>query len=211
MKKIKIFAAILGVLFSLQAISSAISPVVINESKAVNENTTEQVKMTGGPGGALFADKFDALAKRYEKNLRGCVPAHFSQYLDIFGLKINLNIDINGWKEGKCEYRATANVPAIGDDIRETFGLTVTDEQFAKLKPVGECHFDQEQLNVAIDALLSEPKNTVKGDKKIGKKRETTPEEEKFMMMVMTQNVCQFTNKDEVLQQFNEMFGPQVK
>ncbi len=211
MKKIKIFAAGLVVLLSLQAISSAISPVAINEPKAVNENTTEQVKLTGGPGGALFADKFDALAKRYEKNLRECVPAHFNQYLDLFGLKINLSIDINGWKEGKCEYSATANVPAIGDDIRETFGLTVTDEQFARLKPVGECHFDKDQLNIAVDALLSEPKDAMKGDKKISKKRETTPEEEKFMAMLMTQNVCQFTNKEEVFRQFEEIFGLQSK
>lgn len=207
MKIIKALATGLVCLLSIQAISTAISPVVTNEPKSVNENTTEQVLKTGGPAGALYTEKFDKLAKRYEKNLRECVPAHFKQYIDLFGLKININIDINGWKNNKCEYRAEANVPAIGDDIRESFGLTVTDEEFAQIKPVGECHFNQEQLNIAIDALVSEPKNQGQSHKKLSKKRETTPEEAKFMQMIMTQQVCQFTNKDEVLKQFDELFG----
>ena len=204
MKLIKIFT--IGIiLLSIQAISTAISPSAINEPMLVNDNFTEQIKQNDSGLSPLYSDKFGLLTKRYEKNLRQCVPAHFNQYLDLFGFKLSINIDINGWIDNKCEYKASANIPSLGDDIRQVYGLKISDEQLSKIKPVGQCQFNQDQLNIAVDALLSAPKESSKLSK-TNKNREKTPEEEKFMAMLTTEKVCKFLNKEEVLNQIQEIF-----
>jgi len=196
----------------------AIQPVSVTEQKSLNEQTAVQLKKSAGPGGAIFMDKLDVLTQRYTENMRNCVPFHFNQYLDLFGLKIYFNIDINGWIDNKCEYKITGNISAIGNDIREVFDVKIADEQISKIKPVIECHFDKTQLNTMIDAFISHNSQTETTVSKMlespekrlkNSKYQLTPEEEKLMLMLMSDNVCQVPNKDEIIQQFTELMQSQ--
>ena len=185
----------------------------------VNENTTEQIKKTGGPGGAMFFEKFDALSKRYNENFANCEQLHFDQYLDFFGLKIKIKFDINGWIDNKCEIKAFANVPAIGKDIRQVFEVKATDEQIAAIKPEVECHFTKDQLKIVIDAVVARSaqneaalkKMMESPEKALETKRQMTPEEEKLVAMLMTENACKIPNKDELMKQFMDLTTPKAE
>ena len=215
MKILKAITTLSVLLLTSGAISSAISPVSINEPQLVNENTTRQVQMTGGPGGALFFDKFEQLNQRYSNNFNNCVPLHFDQYIDLFGFKMKIKFDINGWIGDKCEVKAFANVSSLGKDIREVFEVKAADEQIAAIKPAVECHFTKDQLKTVIDAYTARTKQNEAAistflespEKAIEKKREVTPEETKLMMMLMTENACTIPNKDTLKKQIDELFG----
>lgn len=212
MKNIKLFVAAALIFAVTQLVSVAIQPIAINEPALVNENTAEQVKSTGGPGGALYYDKFAKLSERYTNNLRECVPAHYGQYIDLFGFKLSINMDINGWINDKCEYKFTANVGSIGKDIREVFEIKVSDEKIAQLKPVAKCNFTKAQLNTLVDAIIARNKQeslsklVESSDKKLKtEKPQLTPEEEKLAMMLLTENACAITNKEEMMKLWDEI------
>lgn len=212
-----IMMIICALVFFTQNMSSAISPVAINEPQMVNENVANQVKKTGGPAGVLYHEKFDMLTKRYNENLRNCVPLHFNQYIDIFGLKIYFNFDINGWVNNKCEIKISGNIKSVGKDIREVYEIKVSDEQLAQINPVVECNFTKDQLAIAVDALVSRNKQSEIALKKmmsapekaISLKKQYTPEEEKFFKTMMSENVCQLQNKDELMRKIEKIITPE--
>lgn len=210
-------------IFILQIATGAIQPMSVNEPQLVIEHTVKEAKSPDSPTGLFFADKFDQLGKRYNNNLKNCVPVHWHDYLDIFGFKLNLSIDINGWIDGKCEYKITGNIPSIGKDIREVFEVKATDEQIAAIKPMLECHFTKPQLEMfwntminsagertgaksdsekAISNMMDAPQKDVKKPQK-----ELSPEEQKLAMMFMTENICTVPNKEDVMNKFNEIIG----
>ena len=215
MRILKAITTLSILLLTAGTISSAISPVAINEPQLVNGNTAQQVMQTGGPGGALFMEKFDKLGLRYNENFRNCVPLHFDQYVDIFGLKIKIKFDINGWINGKCEMKAFTNVMSLGKDIREVFDIKASDEQIAAFKPAVECHFTKDQLKIAVDAYVARSKQNETAlsklmespEKAVSQKREITPEEAQLMAMLMTENVCVIPNKDLLKKQIDEIMG----
>lgn len=212
MKK-QLFAMILTLIIGAQ-ISVAMQPVSVNEPQMVNEDTAVQARKNNEEMNKFSAEKLDLLGKRYRDDMYECVPFHFNQYIDFFGLKIAFNIDINGWVENKCEYKISAQVKSIGKDIREVYEIKATDEQIAKFDPKIECYFTKEQLRVLVDGLLSTSTDN-KGalgkmldpDKKLKTKQtpQFTPEEEKLATMIMTENVCSIPNKDELMKQFEEL------
>lgn len=216
MRNFKILVGAALLIFGAQVLTKAIQPVGINQTQQVNEQTAVQLEKTPGPGGALYFDKFEKLTRRYENDFRQCVPMHFNQYLDLFGLKFTFNADINGWNNDKCEYRVLARVDAIGNDIREVFNIKATDEKISQFAPRIECNFNKEQLNTLVDAVISYNKQLAKNSakmlenpekrlKSISKKREYTPEEEKLMLMLTTENVCSIPNKEELMKMIDEM------
>lgn len=215
MRILKTITTLSVLLLTTGVIAGAISPVSVNEPQLVNENTAQQVLKTGGPGGALYMDKFDILGKKYTENFRNCVPLHYDQYMDIFGLKIKLKFDINGWIDSKCEVKAFVNVLGLGKDIREVFEIKASDEQLAAIKAAVECHLTKEQLNIAIDAFVARnAKNEAalsammeSPEKAISKKREMTPEETRLAQMLFTENACTIPNKEVLKQQINDLMG----
>jgi hypothetical protein len=216
MRNLKIFAILTIMLIGAQ-ITTAIQPVVINEPQLVNEDTVIQARKSNDNLNKFSSEKLDMLAKRYRNDLKECVPFHFNQYIDFFGLKIYFNIDINGWINNKCEYKISGQIKSIGKDIREVYEVKISDEQIAKFQPVVECHFDKSQLEVFVDGLFSKPggeKSTISKmlespEKKFNKNTtKLTPEEEKLAMMIMTENVCQVPNKEELMKQFEELAQP---
>ena len=220
MRILKAITTLSIILLTAGTVGNAISPVSLNEPQLVNEQTAEQVKQTAGPGGAFILEKFDALGNRYNENFANCEPLHFDQYIDLFGFKMKIKFDINGWVDGKCEIKAFANVTALGKDIREIFGIKATDQQIANIRPAVECYFTKEQLKIAIDAYIARSKQNDAAISKMlespekaisNEKREITPEEAKLMAMMMTENVCVVPNKDTLKKQFDELLETQVQ
>ncbi len=68
------------------------------------------------------------------KIFRSCESLHMNQSIDLFGLKISYQIDVNGWVDNKCSYYMTGNIGGIGKDIREVFNVKATDETIAAIK-----------------------------------------------------------------------------
>ena len=153
------------------------------------------------------------LLKRYETNFRTCEPVHLNQSIDLFGLKMGYKFDINGWVDNKCSYYMTGNIGGLGNDIKEVFNINLSDETIAKVKPVVQCNFTQEQLNILVDGFMAaqERKLTSKvastEDKATPAKEKLSPEEEKMMQMLMSGEVCTMPNQEEVMQNFSELLN----
>ena len=139
--------------------------------------------------------------------------------MDIFGLKISFQVDINGWVNNKCSYYMTGNIGGLGKDIREVFNInqSVTDEQIAKFKPVIECNFSKDELNTMVDAFVARSKrNTTQIAQMLEKPnkqyndsiQKLTPEEEKLVQMITTGNVCKIPNSAELMEQFSQFIMP---
>ena len=216
MKKIKVLVLVLALMIGTQAVTSAIQTQNIEEQKIINQNAAEQLQAQG-----VFdiVKKIDELTGRYVNNMRECQPLHVHQYLDLFGLKISYKIDVNGWVDNKCAYSMTGNVGGIGKDIREVFGIKVSDEAIAKIEPVINCNFSKEELNVLVDGFISmqqrkeeQLQKMLSSEEKyinaLTRKKAVTklsPAEEK-MIGVIAGGACTIPNQEELMKNFTDVF-----
>lgn len=220
MKKLKSLLIISALLVSIPTIANAMQTKAIKEQQAVNKNSAQQMQEMTDKNELFTVDqKIDILSKKYLNNFRTCEPLHITESLDIFGLKISFQVDINGWVNNKCSYYMTGNIGGLGKDIREVFNInqSVTDEQIEKFKPVIECNFSKAELNTMIDAFIARnERNTIqiaqmleKPNKKYNDSiQKLTPEEEKFVQMITTGNVCKIPNSSELMEQFSQFIMP---
>lgn len=220
MKKLKSLLIISALLVSIPTATNAMQTKAVKEQQAVNKNSARQMQEMTDKNELFTVDqKIDILSKKYLNNFRTCEPLHISESMDIFGLKISFQVDINGWVNNKCSYYMTGNIGGLGKDIREVFNInqSVTDEQIAKFKPVIECNFSKDELNTMVDALVARnERNTIqiaqmleKPNKKYNDSiQKLTPEEEKFVQMITTGNVCKIPNSSELMEQFSQFIMP---
>lgn len=220
MKKIKSLLIISALLVSIPTATNAMQTKAVKEQQAVNKNSARQMQEMTDKNELFTVDqKIDILSKKYLNNFRTCEPLHISESMDIFGLKISIQVDINGWVNNKCSYYMTGNIGGLGKDIREVFNInqSVTDEQIEKFKPVIECNFSKAELNTMIDAFIARnERNTIqiaqmleKPNKKYNDSiQKLTPEEEKFVQMITTGNVCKIPNSSELMEQFSQFIMP---
>lgn len=220
MKKIKSLLIISALLVSIPTATNAMQTKAIKEQQAVNKNSAQQMQEMTDKNELFTVDqKIDILSKKYLNNFRTCEPLHITESLDFFGLKISIQVDINGWVNNKCSYYMTGNIGGLGKDIREVFNInqSVTDEQIEKFKPVIECNFSKAELNTMIDAFIARnERNTIqiaqmleKPNKKYNDSiQKLTPEEEKFVQMITTGNVCKIPNSSELMEQFSQFIMP---
>lgn len=220
MKKIKSLLIISALLVSIPTIANAMQTKAVKEQQAVNKNSAQQMQEMTDKNELFTVDqKIDILSKKYLNNFRTCEPLHISESMDIFGLKISFQVDINGWVNNKCSYYMTGNIGGLGKDIREVFNInqSVTDEQIEKFKPVIECNFSKAELNTMIDAFIARnERNTIqiaqmleKPNKKYNDSaQKLTPEEEKLVQMITTGNVCKIPNSSELMEQFSQFIMP---
>lgn len=220
MKKLKSLLIISALLVSIPTATNAMQTKAVKEQQAVNKNSARQMQEMTDKNELFTVDqKIDILSKKYLNNFRTCEPLHISESMDIFGLKISIQVDINGWVNNKCSYYMTGNIGGLGKDIREVFNInqSVTDEQIEKFKPVIECNFSKAELNTMIDAFIARnERNTIqiaqmleKPNKKYNDSiQKLTPEEEKFVQMITTGNVCKITNSSELMEQFSQFIMP---
>lgn len=220
MKKLKSLLIISALLVSIPTATNAMQTKAVKEQQAVNKNSARQMQEMTDKNELFTVDqKIDILSKKYLNNFRTCEPLHISESMDIFGLKISFQVDINGWVNNKCSYYMTGNIGGLGKDIREVFNInqSVTDEQIAKFKPVIECNFSKAELNTMIDAFIARnERNTIqiaqmleKPNKKYNDSiQKLTPEEEKFVQMITTGNVCKIPNSSELMEQFSQFIMP---
>lgn len=220
MKKLKSLLIISALLVSIPTIANAMQTKAVKEQQAVNKNSARQMQEMTDKNELFTVDqKIDILSKKYLNNFRTCEPLHITESLDFFGLKISIQVDINGWVNNKCSYYMTGNIGGLGKDIREVFNInqSVTDEQIAKFKPVIECNFSKAELNTMIDAFIARnERNTIqiaqmleKPNKKYNDSiQKLTPEEEKFVQMITTGNVCKIPNSSELMEQFSQFIMP---
>lgn len=220
MKKLKSLLIISALLVSIPTATNAMQTKAVKEQQAVNKNSARQMQEMTDKNELFTVDqKIDILSKKYLNNFRTCEPLHISESMDIFGLKISFQVDINGWVNNKCSYYMTGNIGGLGKDIREVFNInqSVTDEQIAKFKPVIECNFSKDELNTMIDAFVARSeRNTTqiaqmleKPNKKYNDSiQKLTPEEEKFVQMITTGNVCKIPNSSELMEQFSQFIMP---
>lgn len=220
MKKLKSLLIISALLVSIPTATNAMQTKAVKEQQAVNKNSARQMQKMSDKNELYTVDqKIDILSKRYLNNFRTCEPLHISESMDIFGLKISFQVDINGWVNNKCSYYMTGNIGGLGKDIREVFNInqSVTDEQIAKFKPVIECNFSKTELNTMVDAFVARSeRNTTqiaqmleKPNKKYNDSiQKLTPEEEKLVQMITTGNVCKIPNSSELMEQFSQFIMP---
>lgn len=220
MKKLKSLLIISALLVSIPTATNAMQTKAVKEQQAVNKNSARQMQEMTDKNELFTVDqKIDILSKKYLNNFRTCEPLHISESMDIFGLKISFQVDINGWVNNKCSYYMTGNIGGLGKDIREVFNInqSVTDEQIAKFKPIIECNFSKAELNTVVDAFVARnERNTIqiaqmleKPNKKYNDSiQKLTPEEEKFVQMITTGNVCKIPNSTELMEQFSQFIMP---
>ncbi len=220
MKKLKSLLIISALLVSIPTATNAMQTKAVKEQQAVNKNSARQMQEMTDKNELFTVDqKIDILSKKYLNNFRTCEPLHISESMDIFGLKISFQVDINGWVNNKCSYYMTGNIGGLGKDIREVFNInqSVTDEQIAKFKPVIECNFSKDELNTMVDAFVARSeRNTTqiaqmleKPNKKYNDSiQKLTPEEEKLVQMITTGNVCKIPNSSELMEQFSQFIMP---
>lgn len=220
MKKLKSLLIISALLISIPTATNAMQTKAVKEQQAVNKNSARQMQEMTDKNELFTVDqKIDILSKKYLNNFRTCEPLHISESMDIFGLKISFQVDINGWVNNKCSYYMTGNIGGLGKDIREVFNInqSVTDEQIAKFKPVIECNFSKAELNTMVDAFVARSeRNTTqiaqmleKPNKKYNDSaQKLTPEEEKLVQMITTGNVCKIPNSAELMEQFSQFIMP---
>ena len=220
MKKLKSLLIIFALLVSIPTATNAMQTKAVKEQQAVNKNSARQMQEMTDKNELFTVDqKIDILSKKYLNNFRTCEPLHISESMDIFGLKISFQVDINGWVNNKCSYYMTGNIGGLGKDIREVFNInqSVTDEQIAKFKPVIECNFSKAELNTMVDALVARRERYTtqiaqmleKPNKKYNDSiQKLTPEEEKLVQMITTGNVCKIPNSSELMEQFSQFIMP---
>lgn len=220
MKKLKSLLIISALLVSIPTATNAMQTKAVKEQQAVNKNSARQMQEMTDKNELFTVDqKMDILSKKYLNNFRTCEPLHISESMDIFGLKISFQVDINGWVNNKCSYYMTGNIGGLGKDIREVFNInqSVTDEQIAKFKPVIECNFSKAELNTMVDALVARRERYTtqiaqmleKPNKKYNDSiQKLTPEEEKLVQMITTGNVCKIPNSSELMEQFSQFIMP---
>ncbi len=220
MKKLKSLLIISALLVSIPTATNAMQTKAVKEQQAVNKNSARQMQEMTDKNELFTVDqKIDILSKKYLNNFRTCEPLHITESMDIFGLKISFQVDINGWVNNKCSYYMTGNIGGLGKDIREVFNInqSVTDEQIAKFKPVIECNFSKAELNTVVDAFVARSeRNTTqiaqmleKPNKKYNDSaQKLTPEEEKLVQMITTGNVCKIPNSSELMEQFSQFIMP---
>lgn len=220
MKKLKSLLIISALLVSIPTATNAMQTKAVKEQQAVNKNSARQMQEMTDKNELFIVDqKIDILSKKYLNNFRTCEPLHITESLDFFGLKISIQVDINGWVNNKCSYYMTGNIGGLGKDIREVFNInqSVTDEQIEKFKPVIECNFSKTELNTMIDAFIARnERNTIqiaqmleKPNKKYNDSiQKLTPEEEKLVQMITTGNVCKIPNSAELMEQFSQFIMP---
>lgn len=220
MKKLKSLLIISALLVSIPTATNAMQTKAVKEQQAVNKNSARQMQEMTDKNELFTVDqKIDILSKKYLNNFRTCEPLHISESMDIFGLKISFQVDINGWVNNKCSYYMTGNIGGLGKDIREVFNInqSVTDEQIAKFKPVIECNFSKDELNTMVDALVARRERYTtqiaqmleKPNKKYNDSfQKLTPEEEKLVQMITTGNVCKIPNSSELMEQFSQFIMP---
>ena len=221
MKKFKLLTLIAGLFLLTLNVTGAIPAPNISGQKEISDNTVTAINENPATlSSGIDTDKqFQMLTDRYMGHIKNCTPFHFNNYLDLFGLKISLQADINGWNaNNKCEYYISANIGGIGDDIREIFGLNFKDEEIAKIKPVINCAFTQDQLNIIVDALKSHSEQQKQYIKEVmnkpnkditPQKQKMTPQEERATQMLLTSGACQIPNTEELMQQFSNLMTPQ--
>ena len=220
MNKLKSLLIISALLVSIPTATNAMQTKAVKEQQAVNKNSARQMQEMTDKNELFTVDqKIDILSKKYLNNFRTCEPLHISESMDIFGLKISFQVDINGWVNNKCSYYMTGNIGGLGKDIREVFNInqSVTDEQIAKFKPVIECNFSKDELNTMVDALVARRERYTtqiaqmleKPNKKYNDSiQKLTPEEEKLVQMITTENVCKIPNSSELMEQFSQFIMP---
>lgn len=219
MKKITTLLVLLTLSLTTNLATFAAKAVNIDEQKNSNAKTVKTLKATAAKEDALFYNKVEMLTERYINNFRDCKPLHINQNIDFFGLKIGYSIDINGWTENKCGYYMTGKISSIGPDIREVFDIKISDEDIAKFAPIIKCDFTQDQLNILVDAVISNYNKkadimtrmlqdpTDKYNEKLQNK--LTPEEEKLVAMLAGGTACSIPNLNELIKQIPDIMPAQ--
>lgn len=218
MNKIKLIILLSAILLGTQLTTEAFQSRNVNEQQAINKKTQEQIQSSIEKSSYLgLESKIYKLADRYINNLRTCEPLHVHDYIDLFGLKINLKFDIDGWKDNKCSYFITGNIDSIGKDIREIFEVKVSDEKIAKIAPQIQCNFTQDELNILVDGIISKTEREIvesvlkPTDKyQEEKPQKLTPEEEKMIKMLSNGKTCTIPNIEELIKQFSELTTPET-
>ena len=211
MNKLKLLILATAIIIGVPSIAGALQTNSIEVAKDVNQDTAVQVRDVGA---AAAVDSVTELMNRYMTNLRTCEPIHLSQSIDIFGLKANYQFDVNGWVDNKCSYYMTGNIGGLGKDIRDIFKINATDEDIAKIKPIVQCNFNQEELDILIDGFVAAQERKIEeklspasAEVSVSSKKKLSPAEEKMMEMLMSGQACTVLNQEQLMQDFSKLMG----
>lgn len=216
MKKILTIFAVIAILAAVPVSVNALTTVNVDSQRDINKGTVNQIMTKKAAESAAFEAKIEELTSRYLNNIRTCEPLHYSQHIDIFGLKVDVNININGWVDNKCKYELSGKVGGLGKDIREVFELNIPDETISKFEPKIECNFTQNDLNIIVAAILARnERNEVlvsqmleSPEKKLTQKKpELSTEEEQLVSLLVSGQACKVLNKEELMNNFSELMN----
>lgn len=210
MGKMKFLVFASALILAVPSIAGAIQTNSIEVTKDVNQDTALQVREAGT---AAAIDGATQLLNRYMTNFKTCEQVHLNQSVDLFGLKMSYQFDINGWVDNKCSYYMTGNIGGLGRDIRDVFEVKASDEMIAKIKPIIQCNFTQEQLDILVEGFVAAQERKVSEkisglDAKTSTgKQKLSPAEEKMMQMLMSSGACTIPNQEELMKNVSELMG----
>ncbi len=215
MKKLSVIIAAAAILAGSACL--AIQTINVDEQKAVSQttNTKYQEFAKSGVNSETYLQLAE-LGKRYSNNFRNCEQVHFLQDIDLFGLKLSIKADVNGWIDNKCSYEMSFKVGGLGKDINDVYGLNIKDEDISKIEPKVVCNFSQEELNTLVDAVLAsikraeETKSIEVSDKTDTKSSQSQllPEEKKAIGMLIGSGACTAPDMSSIITQYSELVKP---
>lgn len=205
--------SIAGVLKGIDLISLAPVPEAVQTSREIIKELESEPEVKDEAQPEALQEIKNSLTPEMIKDLRTCKPYDEKFDFEIIGINISFKIKIDGWVDEKCTYHISGKVNKIGDEIRNSFGLTVSDDVVAKFEPKVQCGFDKDQLNILVDAVIEEDKRSTEQINSLLKNpeealmhsaQELTPQEQKLVDMIVEQNVCTIVNQDELMKLFAE-------
>ncbi len=215
MKKLSVIIAAAAILAGSACL--AIQTINVDEQKAVSQttNTKYQEFAKSGVNSETYLQLAE-LGKRYSNNFRNCEQVHFLQDIDLFGLKLSIKADINGWIDNKCSYEMSFKVGGLGKDINDVYGLNIKDEDISKIEPKVVCNFSQEELNTLVDAVLAslkraeETKSIEVSDKSAAtsSKSQLSQEEKTAIGMLIGSGACTAPDMSAIITQYSELVKP---
>lgn len=215
MKKLSVILAAAAILAGSACL--AIQTINVDEQKAVSQTTNTKYQEFVNTGvNSETSLKLLELGKRYSNNFRNCEQVHFLQDIDLFGLKLSIKADINGWIDNKCSYEMSFKVGGLGKDINDVYGLNIKDEDISKIEPKVVCNFSQEELNTLIDGVAAsmrraeEVKTLEVSDKTAAtsEKTQLSQEEKKALGMLIGSGACTAPDMSAIMTQYTELAKP---
>lgn len=170
----------------------------------------------------LSQDAYNNLDEQFNKGeyqsaltsfLKDCQPYKENVEVNMFGLKVNFNINNSGWNNDRCEYKLSAKLLSLDEKARKTMNIGIPDDKILGVEPRISCSFSREQLVLLVDELAKMYNSNKMMHQAVYKpaSSDVTKFDEKLVRMFEHDKVCKLENKEDIMRIFADDFGVQTQ